>query len=247
MIIIQPYLKWFLLSFIIINSSCNNGLYNPVNENIDPAITHGDVNLSFNTNISDYYIPQAGISFSPIDKFNLTYNTFQGFAQKSHTFSIGHYFKKLDESTSEISSSFLLNLGGGFGENTIEIENYSNYNFIAGKYFGNYTKLFLQLGYHKKVKSFDFNFSTRAVYLDWYKLTFIYSDDFSYGINPLPEISANDPYHFQEFTLRITANRNAFKVFTLMNIRAPLFDNDIEFHSFNIGVGCSIKLNELLK
>ena len=241
--------KWLIGFFAFLNINCNNALYNPVNENIDPVTSNGEINASFNANISDYYMPQAAVSYSPVNGFNITYNTFQGFTQKSHSFSIGHYINKFDKTTSEKSSSLLLNLGYGLGENIYEGEKNNNYDFQPGKYIGNYSKLFFQMGYQSKINFFDFNISARAVYLDWYKLTYYYSEDpyISPGYNPLTSIALNDPFYFQELSFRIAANRKDFNVFVHMNQRLPIFNNNVDFNTFNIGVGLSLKLNALFE
>lgn len=232
----------FLVNFSL---SCNDNLYIPVNEVIDPANKVKQIKVTAASNSMSYFRPQVGISYSPINKFNITYNNFYSYAQKSNSLVVGYYHNIYEEDKTKINSTLEFNVGYGLGSN--RTASGYDFDFDQTTYKGDYQKLFLQLGFLKSIKSFEIKLNLRSVFLDWSKLTLIIDQSNNLGeyTNYLENIKLEDPYKFQEASIKISANKNALKLFTTVIFRLPTKSHVIEFASFNAAVGATVNLNEI--
>ena len=246
---------------LIIGLSCNNSIYNPINEVIDPSLNKGDLNLVVVPITSNSFLPQIGVSHSPWKNINFNSNIFFGPILNSYSLGAGVYSNALLKNGNDFSSKVYFNFGYSLGKyNYTEPEN-PDFDPISdlrvnvpGEYRGNYSKYYSQLGICLFKDKFEFKLLSRIDLFDWNKWNFVANSSYSVNIYPTvidrlvennsPIGRRNDPQFFYEMSSVLTYNIKKLKINTFFNrsLEKRNYFNKLN-KTFNFGLAFSYNLN----
>jgi hypothetical protein len=185
---------------------------------------------------------------------NISYSGVREFGQKSNALSLGYYTSELEND--DIKKSYFINIGSCLGINRYYKEYYSylgpfpsSYEYFNGDIIGKYQKHYLQIGFFKKYKKYDWTISTNTVLVDWKELNILIKNGnaLESDIRMLDYIKRQDPYYFQELNTKFGLNIKNYKVFMSANYSFSPKNYIVDFNRFNGGIGVSLRLNKLFK